>query len=108
MFRCMRTTLTIDDDVAVRLQRLRNERGDSLKAVVNEALRRGLEQMTARQPVQGAGGVDWRLPDPVEPGLTGDPFAEEDWREEANLGAGAARLIAARLREDAARYEAGE
>lgn len=45
MFLCMRTTLTIDDDVAIRLERVRDERGDSLKAVVNEALRRGLDAM---------------------------------------------------------------
>ena len=41
----MRTTLTIDDDVAIRLARLREERGDSLKSVVNEALRRGLDAL---------------------------------------------------------------
>ena len=39
----MRTTLTLDDDVAVRLERLRKDRGDTFKAVVNEALRRGLD-----------------------------------------------------------------
>jgi hypothetical protein len=36
----MRTTLTIEDDIAIRIERIREERGDSLKAVVNEALRR--------------------------------------------------------------------
>ncbi len=41
----MRTTLTLEDDVAVRLEKLRDERGDSLKAVVNEALRRGLDAL---------------------------------------------------------------
>jgi hypothetical protein len=39
----MRTTLTIDDDVAVRLERLRRERDASLKDVVNDVLRRGLD-----------------------------------------------------------------
>lgn len=38
----MRTTLTLDDDVAVALERLRRARRQSLKAVVNETLRRGL------------------------------------------------------------------
>jgi predicted transcriptional regulator len=38
----MRTTLTIDDDLAVLLERLRRERDVSLKQIVNEALRRGL------------------------------------------------------------------
>lgn len=38
----MRTTLTLDDDVAARLRRLRDERRIPLKKLVNEALRRGL------------------------------------------------------------------
>jgi len=41
----MRTTLTIDEDVAVQLDRLRRKRGLSLKRLVNEALRRGLQSM---------------------------------------------------------------
>lgn len=41
----MRTTLTIDDDNAVRLERLRKARDASLKDVVNEALRRGLDHI---------------------------------------------------------------
>lgn len=39
----MRTTLTIDDDVAVQLERLRRERDSSLKDVVNDTLRLGLQ-----------------------------------------------------------------
>ncbi len=42
----MRTTLTIEDDVAAVLERLRKTRHVGLKAVVNEALRRGLQEMT--------------------------------------------------------------
>lgn len=41
----MRTTLTLDDDVAVQVERLRRERDASLEDVVNEALRRGLDEM---------------------------------------------------------------
>jgi len=44
----MRTTLTLDDDVSASLERLRKARRASLKKLVNEALRRGLEQMTVR------------------------------------------------------------
>ena len=44
----MRTTLTLDDDVAVQLERLRRARKASLKDLVNDALRRGLRDMTAR------------------------------------------------------------
>ena len=38
----MRTTLTIDEDVAVQLKKLRRERQASLKDVVNDTLRQGL------------------------------------------------------------------
>ncbi|HWF95444.1 MAG TPA: CopG family transcriptional regulator [Xanthobacteraceae bacterium] len=44
----MRTTLTIDDDVAASLERLRKARGGSLKDLINEALRRGIKEMSAR------------------------------------------------------------
>jgi hypothetical protein len=43
----MRTTLTIDDDVASLLERTRRNRKVTFKAAVNEALRRGLREMTA-------------------------------------------------------------
>lgn len=46
----MRTTLTIEDDVAVRLERLKAERGDSFKSVVNDALRRGLDALDEPTP----------------------------------------------------------
>jgi hypothetical protein len=58
----MRTTLTIEDDIAVQLERLRRSRDVSLKNLVNEALRRGLREMSARpkkrepfrtQPIKG-------------------------------------------------------
>ena len=42
----MRTTLTLDSDVAALLRRARQTHGGSLKTVVNEALRHGLRQMT--------------------------------------------------------------
>lgn len=44
----MRTTLTIDDDVAAQLERLRRSRDSSLRDIVNDALRRGLREMGAR------------------------------------------------------------
>lgn len=58
----MRTTLTIEEDVAVQLERLRRSRDVSLKDLINEALRRGLRDMAARpkkrepfrtQPIEG-------------------------------------------------------
>jgi len=41
----MRRTLTLDDDVAAVLERLRKARDQSLKELVNEALRRELKQI---------------------------------------------------------------
>jgi hypothetical protein len=41
----MRTTLTLDDDNAARLERLCKERDRSLKEVVNAAIRLGLNEM---------------------------------------------------------------
>lgn len=39
----MRTTVTLDPDVAARLRKLSNERGTSFKATINATLRAGLE-----------------------------------------------------------------
>lgn len=65
----MRTTLTLDPDVAARLSEARQERGRSLRDVVNEALRLGLRAMEEpdpapepyRTPASSLGGC--RLPD---------------------------------------------
>ena len=48
----MRTTLTIDDDVAVRLERERRRRRTSLKEIVNDLLRTGLDALggSKREP----------------------------------------------------------
>ncbi len=57
----MRTTLTLDKDVAVVIERLRRTRRQSLKAVVNEALREGLKHTAAPRKQRGAfrtGSVD--------------------------------------------------
>jgi hypothetical protein len=43
----MRTTLTIEDDVAAIIRRLRERRKASLKTIVNDALRHGLKQIQA-------------------------------------------------------------
>lgn len=42
----MRTTLTIDDDVAAALKRLHELRNQSFKSLVNEALRLGLQSIS--------------------------------------------------------------
>lgn len=43
----MRTTVTLDDDVSVRLERERRRRRVPFKTVVNEVLRAGLDALQA-------------------------------------------------------------
>ena len=40
----MRTTVTLDDDVAAALERMRREKDISLKELVNDTLRKGLRE----------------------------------------------------------------
>jgi hypothetical protein len=49
----MRTTLTLDDDLAQRLQALARQGGRTFKEVTNEAIRRGLSTGEAQ-----VGGVE--------------------------------------------------
>ena len=44
----MRITLTLDDDLAAAIERLRRVRDASLRDIVNEALRKGLSDLTMR------------------------------------------------------------
>jgi ribbon-helix-helix CopG family protein len=46
----VRTTLTLDDDVAAKIERLRKTRNQGLKDLVNEALREGLKHLSAPPP----------------------------------------------------------
>ena len=46
----MRTTLTLDDDVAAKLTQLSRASGQSFKAVVNETLRNGLAAKKSMSP----------------------------------------------------------
>lgn len=43
----MRTTLSLDDDVAALLERLRKARDTTFKQVVNDALREGLARLSS-------------------------------------------------------------
>ncbi len=54
----MRTTLTIEDDVARGIERLRRQRDASLKDIVNQALRAGLSALAQPQP----GGEQYETP----------------------------------------------
>lgn len=62
----MRTTLTIDADVAAQLEDARRIRRATFKQVVNEALREGLQ-------VMNAGGKASRKPFRMEPFDYGEP-----------------------------------
>lgn len=48
----MRTTLTLDDDVAARLRAAVRKERRALKDLVNEALRRGLEVIERPRPAR--------------------------------------------------------
>lgn len=48
MFRIMRTTLTIDDDVASLVERERQRTGETLRQVTNRLLRQGLQRGRAQ------------------------------------------------------------
>jgi Arc/MetJ family transcription regulator len=50
----MRKTIEIDDDLKALIDKLRTERGDSMKKIVNDALRRGLDDIEQDTSVHGA------------------------------------------------------
>jgi hypothetical protein len=71
----MRTTLTLDDDVAAKLKAESRRAGRSFREVVNETLRRGLMSQRAtgrRQPF----AVEARDLGDLKPGLSLDNVAE--------------------------------
>ncbi len=70
----MRTTLTLDDDVAAKLQQASRRTGRSFRDVVNETLRRGLQQKstTVRTPFR----VHTRDMGALAPGLQLDNVAD--------------------------------
>lgn len=47
-FDVMRTTVTLDDDLAIRLERHRAQHGESFKQALNEAVRVGLAKLEER------------------------------------------------------------
>ena len=50
----MRTTITLEEDIAASLKRLGKRRGVKFKALVNEALREGLKCMMGPPKKRGA------------------------------------------------------
>ncbi|HEY1234764.1 MAG TPA: hypothetical protein VGH22_15400 [Candidatus Binatia bacterium] len=71
----MRTTLTLDDDVAAKLKAESRRAGRPFREVLNETLRRGLAQHRARSARQ-AFKVTVRDLGNVQPGISLDNVAE--------------------------------
>jgi len=70
----MRTTLTLDKDVAEQAKRVTNQLGKPFKQVVNEAMRIGLQQLG--QPAKRKKYVTNPRPLGLRPGLNLDNIAE--------------------------------
>jgi hypothetical protein len=66
----MRTTVTLDDDLAIRLEQRRAEHGMTFKDVLNDAVRRGLE--VAEEQEQAAPIAVTTRPLPLGRRLIGD------------------------------------
>lgn len=67
MRQCMRSTLTLEDDVAKEVARLRAQRGESFKDTINAVLRAGIAALSKR-PRRAA-----RAPFRTEPASLGKP-----------------------------------
>jgi hypothetical protein len=80
----MRTTLTLDDDVAAKLKAEQHRVGRSFREVVNEALRRGLASQRATAKRRSFKITPRDLGD-VKPGLSLDNVAELIERVEGPL-----------------------
>jgi len=58
----MRTTVTLDDDVAAAVEQMRRERSAGLSEVINELIRTGLRAKRPRQPFrQRTEGIGIRI-----------------------------------------------
>ena len=58
----MRATITVDGELAEKLERLSRERATSFEALADEALRGGLEHLTAAPPRTTATRVSYTHP----------------------------------------------
>ncbi len=85
----MRTTLTLDDDVAAALARSREKRGTGLRQEVNDLLRAGLAAMEGRA---GQAQDEYELPS-FDPGrvLIFDPRALKELLDDEDVERGLSR-----------------
>jgi predicted transcriptional regulator len=80
----MRTTITLDDDVAAKLRSLARRTGRGFGAVVNDTLRRGLARPVASPPRETF-KVEARDMGRLRPGLSLDNIADLIERTEGPL-----------------------
>lgn len=80
----VRTTLTLDDDVAAKLRSLARRSGRPFRDVVNDAIRHGLAQPPPRR-TRTAFAVESRDLGNLRPGLSLDNVAELIERAEGPL-----------------------
>jgi hypothetical protein len=86
----IKTQIQFPDDLYRRVKRLAESQEWSLA----ETLRRAAELLLAvRSPGSSVDRATWRLDPPANTQLRADPFADPDWRMQANLGSGAAGLL---------------
>jgi len=71
----VRTTLTLDDDVAAKLKSLSRRSGRAFRDVVNDMLRRGLARPTAAPPLEPF-TITARDLGRLQPGLNLDNIAD--------------------------------
>jgi hypothetical protein len=67
----MRTTITLDEDIAIQLERRRAERGMTFKDAVNETLRTGLAALEVTATTE-SGELPRTVPLPLGPRLLAD------------------------------------
>ena len=82
----MRVTLTINDDLAEQIQELRQSHGHSLKRVVNDLLREGLQSRQREPRGETYCTRSYKLSlrpgiDPVKLNQLVDELEDEEWRK---------------------------
>ncbi len=86
----IKTQIQIPDDLYRRVKRLAESQEWSLA----ETLRRAAELLLAvRSPGTEHNLVPWQLEPPANTQLRADPFADPEWRVQANLGSTTAALL---------------
>jgi hypothetical protein len=86
----IKTQIQFPDDLYRRVKRLAESQEWSLA----ETLRRAAELLLAvRSPGSSVDRATWRLDPPANTQLRADPFADPDWRVQANLGEAASALL---------------